>query len=140
MSKFSALELPVDAPIHLVLTHPVTKQPLRDLEGKEAYIDHYSGDSEIARKHSRAVQRRRLAMRNRGKITPEELEAESVELLAALTTGWYLVALDRTPIEVPFTPENARELYSNPAVAWIRELVDESASDRGNLSPASSSS
>lgn len=140
MSKFAGLELPVDAPIRLVLVHPATRQPLRDEAGKEAFIEHHSGDSEVARKHQRAVQRRRLAMRGRMKITPEELEAEGIELLAGLTTGWHLVSLDGKAIDVPFTIDAARELYGNAAVAWIREQVDESASDRGNLSPASSTS
>lgn len=140
MSKFGGLELAVETPIHLVLVHPVTRQPLRDKDGKEAYIDHFSGDSELARKHQRAVQRRRLAMRGRGKITPEEIEAEGNDLLAALSTGWYLVSLDGKPIDVPFTIENARELYAAPGLLWIREQVDESASDRGNLSAASSKS
>lgn len=138
MSKFSGLELAVEKPIRLVLLNPVTRQPIRDKEGKESYIEHFSGDSEIARKHQRTVQRRRLAMRGRAKITPEELEAEGNDLLAALSTGWYLVSLDGNPIDVPFNVENARELYASPATAYIREQLDESASDRGNLSTASS--
>jgi hypothetical protein len=138
MNKFSGLELEVEKPFRLILLHPVTRQPLRDAEGKEAYIDHYSGDSEIARKHQRAVQRRRLAMRGRLKITPEELEAEAAEVLAALTVGWYLVGLKGDPIDTPFTPENARELYSDPRVTWLREQLDESAADRANFSKGSS--
>jgi hypothetical protein len=138
MSKFSGLELEVEAPFRLTLLHPVTRQPLRDTEGKEAYIDHYSADSEIARKHQRAVQRRRLAMRGRLKITPEELEAEATEVLAALTAGWYLVDLKGNPIDLPFTQENARELYGNSAVGWLREQIDESAADRANFSKGSS--
>jgi hypothetical protein len=137
-NKFSGLELEVEAPFRLVLLHPVTRQPLRDSEGREAYIDHYSADSEIARKHQRAVQRRRLAMRGRLKITPEELEAEATEVLAALTVGWHLVGLKGDPIDTPFTPENARELYSDPRVAWLREQLDESAADRANFSKGSS--
>jgi hypothetical protein len=111
---------------------------MRDAEGKTAYIDHYSSDSEIARKHQRAVQRRRLAMRGRMKITPEELEAEATEVLAALTAGWYLVDLKGNVIDLPFSQENARELYGNPAVGWLREQLDESTADRGNFSLGSS--
>src|SRR4029077_16440713 len=133
MNKFSGLELEVEAPFRLTLLHSVTRQPLRDGEGREAYIDHYSADSEIARKHQRAVQRRRLAMRGRLKITPEELEAEATEVLAALTAGWYLVDLQGNPIDLPFTQENARELYGNSAVGWLREQIDESAADRANF-------
>jgi hypothetical protein len=136
--KFSGLELEVDAPFRLTLVHPVTRQPMRDEEGKVAYIDHYSADSEIARKHQRAVQRRRLAMRGRMKITPEELEGEAVEILAALTAGWHLVDLKGNVIDLPFNQENARELYSNSAVSWLREQIDESTADRSNFSQGSS--
>ena len=75
----------------------------------------------------------RLAQRGRMRITPEELEAESTELLAALTAGWHLVTLDGHPLDVPFSIENARELYAAPALAWLREQVDEFAADRGNF-------
>lgn len=137
MSKFAALALEVDKPGRMTIVHPVSRQPLRDAEGKEAFVDLYSNDSEPARKHQRAVQRRRLAMRGRGKLTPEELEAEQVELLAALTAEWYLVDLAGRPIDVPFSQENARELYGDAAVSWLREQVDEFAGDRGNFSKAS---
>jgi hypothetical protein len=140
MSKFSGLELEVEAPFRLTLLHPVTRQPMRNGDGKNAYIDHYSADSEIARKHQRTVQRRRLAMRGRLKITPEELEAEAVDILAALTVGWYLVDLKGNVIDLEFSQDNARELYSNPAVGWLREQIDESTADRANFSKGSSTS
>lgn len=142
MSKFGALELAVDQPFRMVIVDPVSRQPVRMKDNPEevAYIDHYSADSDIARKHQRAVARKRLAMRGRGKISPEELEAEAVELLAMLSTGWNLIARDGTKIDVPFSQENARELYANAAVSWIREQLDESAADRGNFSKGSSTS
>jgi hypothetical protein len=140
MSKFSGLELEVEAPYRLTLLHPVTRQPMRNGDGKNAYIDHYSADSEIARKMQRTVQRRRLAMRGRLKITPEELEAEAVDILAALTAGWYLVDLKGNVIDLEFSQDHARELYSDPAISWLREQLDESAADRGNFSKGSSTS
>ncbi len=137
MSKFAGLALEVEKPSRMIIVHPVTRQPLRDADGAEAYIDLFSGDSEQARRHQRAVQRRRLAARGRGKITPEELEAEGVELLAAITAGWRLVALDGDTLDVEFSVTNARELYAEPAMQWLRDQVDEFASDRGNFSKAS---
>lgn len=139
-NKFAGLEISVDTAQRMVLVHPTSRQPLRDPDKNEAYIDLYSSDSEAARQHTRAIQRRRMAMRGRGKIAPEELEAEAVELLAALTTGWRLVSLDGQPIDVPFSIENARDLYSAPSLAWIKEQVDEFAADRGNFATASSPS
>ena len=140
MSKFSGLELEVETPFRLVLVHPVTRQPMRNGQGEPAYIDHYSSDSEIARKHQRAIQRRRLAMRGRMKITPEEIEAEAVDVLAALTVGWHLIDLRGNVIDLPFSQDNARELYANPAASWLREQIDESTADRANFSQGSSSS
>lgn len=137
-SKFAGLAIEVDKPQRMPLVHPNTRQPLRTEDGEEAFIELYSADSEAARKHNRSIQRRRLNMRGRGRITPEEVEAEGVELLAALTTGWRLVSLSGDPLDVPFTPENARELYGSASLAWIREQVDEFAADRGNF-PAPSS-
>src|SRR5580765_4388831 len=136
--KFSGLELEVEQPFRLTLVHPVTRQPMRDAEGNPAYIDHYSADSEIARKHQRSIQRRRLAMRGRMKITPEELEAEAVDILAALTVGWRLIDLKGNVIDLEFSQDNARELYGNPAIGWLREQIDESTADRGNFSKGSS--
>jgi len=130
-SKFSAFEIEVDQPSRMPLLDKV-RQPYRDGD-KQAYIDLYSGDSEIARKHRRAVQRKRLAMRGRGKLTPEELEAEDNDLLVALTAGWDLVITD-----VPFSQEAARELYLNKKIPHIREQVEEFVFDRTNFSKASS--
>jgi hypothetical protein len=140
MSEFSGLELEVETPFRLLLVHPVTRQPMRDKEGNPAYIDHYSSDSEIARKHQRNIQRRRLAMRGRMKITPEELEAEALDILAALTVGWHLVDLKGDVIDIEFKQEKARQLYASPAVSWLREQIDESTADRANFSQGSSSS
>lgn len=138
-SKFAGMNLPVDTPAKLVLVHPTTRQPLRNDTGEEAYILLYSNDSEIARNHNLAIQRRRLrAARGRMRIEPEEIEADTVELFARLTAGWLLVGLDGAVLDVPFSVENARELYAAPPLAWVREQVDEFVADRGNFSQPSS--
>lgn len=137
MSKFAGMALEVDKPSRMVIVHPVSRQPLRDAEGKEAFIELYSGDSEVARKHGRVVTQRRINMRGRGKLTAQELEAEHVELLAALTVGWYLVDLAGAAMNVEFSSENARDLYGLPALSWVREQVDDFTGDRGNFSKAS---
>jgi hypothetical protein len=111
---------------------------MRDKEGNLAYIDHYAADSEIARKHQRAIQRRRLAMRGRMKITPEELESEAIDILVALTVGWHLVDLKGDVIDIEFKQENVRDLYSDSSISWLREQIDESTADRGNFSQGSS--
>lgn len=138
MSKFSSMSLPTEKPERMTILHPTTRQPLRTKDGAEAYIDIYSADSEIKRKHDRAVTQRRLSVRGRMKLTVAELEAEGLELLALLTAGWRLVSLAGELIDVPLTVENARELYADAGMSWLREQVDEFASDRANFSKASS--
>jgi hypothetical protein len=139
MSKFAALELDTAKPGRMVILHPVSRQPLKDAEGNEAYVDIYSSDSEIARKYDRKVFRARLNMRGRGKVQPEQLEAEAVGRLAALSTGWHLLDLQGNAIDVPFSESNAEALYANSRVAWLREQLDEYTTDRENFSKVSSS-
>ncbi len=142
MTKFSGLALEVDKPGRMTIMHPVTNAPLRDNAGKEAWIDIYSSDSAAARKHRMSVQRKRLGQvgQRRGKVTltPEEIEADSIDLLVALTAGWHLLDLDGKPLQVQFNAENARELYSNSGMSWLVEQIDAFASERENFSKASS--
>lgn len=132
MSKFAALAVQADAPARMTILHPVTGEPLVDADGSPAWIDVHSADSAAAQKHHRAVQNRRLQSRAR-KITAEELEAEGIDLLAALTAGWRLLGLDGTPLDIPCNRQNAAELYAEPSAAWIREQVNAFAADRGNF-------
>lgn len=133
-SKFAGLEIGVDKPRRMILVHPVTRQPIRDAEGTEAWIDVHSSDSPVARSHTKEMQRRRLNMGQRApKMTPEELEANAVDLLAALTAGWNLLSMDGAALDVPFSEANARELYSAPTLQWVRDQVDDFAADRANF-------
>jgi hypothetical protein len=138
MSKFGGLALAVDKMHRLKLVHPATRKPLVDKDGEQAYIDHYSIESDAGRRYKRSVTDSRLEMTSADKLTAAQLETEKVEYLANLTAGWYLLALDGSPLGVPFTIENARELYAEPGAAWIAEALDKSASDRGNFAQASS--
>lgn len=133
MTKFAGLGIAVDKPARVTLLHPVTGQPIRRTDtGEPAWIDILSADSKAARDHEREMQNRRLRSRAR-RISAEEIEAEGVELLVALTKGWSLAALDGEPLDVPFSPDNARELYSTPELAFIRRQVNEAAADAGNF-------
>ena len=136
-TALSSLSLDVERPQRMPLLHYQSLQPLRGPNGEEAYVDLYSSDSDIARRQNRENQRRRLNARGRLKLTPEELEAEATDLLVALTAGWSLVSLDGQMLDLPFTPQNARTVYDK--VTWIREQVDLFCADRGNFTPASSS-
>jgi len=132
MSDFSAFEIDVDKPSRLTLLDQ-SGRPYRSPDGsKTAWIEVRSADSEVGRRHARAVARKRLQSRVRMKLTPEELESEHTDLLVALTSAWDLVVTD-----LPCTPENARALYTNDRAVHIRRQVDEHASDPSNFAPAS---
>jgi hypothetical protein len=144
MSKFSALALPVEAARRMVIVHPISRQPIRipnpNGEGTtEAYIDLYSTDSEVARRHNRAVMKRRIDMRGR-KLSSQEIETQQVELWAVLTAGWQLASLEGEAIVAPCDQDSARELYQTPGMAWLTDQVDDFVTDRGNFSKASSNS
>jgi hypothetical protein len=133
MTKFAGLGVAVDQPTRMTILHPVTGQPIRRSDtGEPAWIDVLSADSKAARDHEREMQNRRLRSRAR-RITAEELEAEGIELLVSLTKAWSLATLDGDPLDVPCTPENARELYASPELAFIRRQVNEAAADAGNF-------
>ena len=132
MNKFAGLAVPTDRPARMTILHPVTGQPIRRADtGEPIWIDLLSADSKAAREHERAVQNRRLQSRAR-RITADDIEAEGVELLVVLTQGWSLAQLDGQPLDVPCTPENAREFYASPELAFIRRQANDFAADLGN--------
>lgn len=124
-----------DQGISVDILHPKTSQPI----GIRFVI--LGGDSETARAMLRKQQTRRLgnAQRNRNALsrTPDEIEADNVELLAACTREWFTgneATIEITPGEwVPCTPENAARLYTDPGFAWLREQIDREIGDRANF-------
>ena len=133
MSKLAALALAVDKPQRVEILNPITREPMIDDEKRSAYIEVHSPDSEPARKAERKALDRRMAVRGRTKITSAELEAERIGYFAAITTGWHLVDFQGKAIDVEFSPETARELYSSGEFAWIRDQVDAFIGDRANF-------
>ena len=136
MSKFAALAL--NPAGRMLIVHPVTKKPLVDRGGQQAYIDLHSADSEAARKWRHALTNKRLDAKVARMPSAEETEAEAFSFLAAMTTGWYLLDTEGQPIDVPFTADNAAELYRE--VPWLRDQVDAYLGDRANFWKASSQS
>lgn len=142
MSKFKGLGVPVEKPSRMFIAHPVTGEPLVDTTGSPAYIDVYSADSNRARAYNRNTTQKRLDMRGRNAMSAVALENDGYGLLAELTAGWHLVDIGNgSPIDVPFTTQNARELYSEPEMTWLRDQVDVFAGARGNfLKPSATNS
>jgi hypothetical protein len=132
MSKFAGLAVKADQASRMTIHHPATGLPLRDAAGEAAWIDLLSMDGKAAQQIQRAAQNRRLERRVR-KLTAEDLAAEEIDLLAALTAKWRLLTLDGAPLEVDCTASNAAELYALPELAWLREQVSGFVADRGNF-------
>jgi hypothetical protein len=114
------------------LFHPGTKEDLG------ITIRILGRDSERFQEVSRRQQRRRTAKLSKGgfrpgkagsSLTPEELEAGTIELLAECTVGWSPITIKGE--DVPFSLENAKMLYKD--YPWIREQVDDAMDDRANF-------
>jgi hypothetical protein len=133
MSKFAGLALETEKPFRVLLRRPDDGAPVRDMQGVQAYIDVLSLDSRKANELERKAIDKRLSGE---KATAEALEEAGDERLAALTVGWYLVGLNRAPLELPFSTANALEMYADPACDWIREQVAVGAGMRKNFTPA----
>lgn len=135
---FEGMALAVERPARVELVHPVTGEVLiNKATGEPAYIDMYSGDSEVAKKWTRESTTRRLQRRN-NKIDGDFVEDNAVSLLTALTAGWSLCTLDGDPVDLPFSAANARVLYSTAALSWVRDQANDGAGNRALFMPASS--
>ncbi len=120
----------------LTLTHPKSGEPL------PAKITVLGAESDAYRSKQREFLRRSADRVNRTRklvVSPEELEAEALELLVTATTGWDWggMTLGGQPAPV-FTHDAARQIYTR--FGWIREQVDQAVGDRANFLPRSASS
>lgn len=114
------------------LRHPVTKEIIKDKEGNPAWIELYPKDSKIGRKLERKLIDRRLKKKE-GQITTSSMEESAVEMLAALTKGWYLVKGDGEKAEYECDDETKRKFYSDDSLRWIRDQVDRFVLDLANF-------
>lgn len=120
---FAALGANIDAPSRMELTDG-NDVVIRDKDGNPAYIDMLSPDSEPARAVDRQVGKaftRKIRTGKAREVDDEDPIETQVEKLVAVTTGWSLVdPATRERLDVPFSPANARALYSSPKTGWIR--------------------
>lgn len=115
--------------------------PLLDRNGQPVTILLLGPDSSKYRALARENVRRRLEKRAAGGPAPitgdeiDEVERETLEILAVCTVGWKGVY---TPDgdEIACTTDNARKLYENYPV--VREQVDAFVGSRANFIQASS--
>lgn len=120
MSKFGSLIVKVDKTFHLEIVSPKTGRVLKDKDGRAAYVDVLPTESDVARKFDREHQEK-LADDVAGGMTefPAQIEVNK-QKAAALVVGWYLVDPEtREGIDIPFSPENATELLTDPGATWL---------------------
>lgn len=116
----------------LVLRHPVTDEPLIDEETKEEVsIDLLGVESKKMQSVQHRLANARLSKGMKGgklKITAEQLEASSLDLLTEATVGWKHIKVDGN--KPPCTSENIRMVYKR--FPFVVEQVDEFITDRAN--------
>lgn len=136
MIDFSQISISVEKPARVLLVHPGTRAPLICADGEQAYIDVVSEDSDRAQAAQRETYDRRVKVGKPSTSPAEDLEQTEISSIVASTTGWKLnfsLRKGGEPIDIPFTEENARQVYSSPGMAWIFAQVNAFRKDRANF-------
>jgi hypothetical protein len=132
---------PGDKPFRLELVFD--GEPIKDVDGKAAYIDVHSMDSSIARRFDKKERVTAIENIRKGKGPSEIIDPleRNLAKLAALTAEWYLVDPDTgIPIDVPCSAESAVALYNRPNTSWITDPLFAAASNNANFTKRSASS
>jgi hypothetical protein len=127
--KFEGLAT-AEAPVRMTVLHPSTGDVLKRSDGTECWIEGYASQSkrgsEIDREINTKALRRRVP-----RMSARDLDENVIEKLGKLTTGWNIAMLDGTPIEEPWSTENAIELFTD--VRWLRDQWATWVNDLGNF-------
>lgn len=137
----------------VALLHPSTQVPL----GIRFFV--LGSDSKEYKRIQRKQQTTLLEKQKKSRRglylqTPEELEANALEVLVGLTTGWEEdvrneqgeVTGIRAEIElnvgefVPFSPEAVKRIYEDLGYSWVREQIDAEIGDRRDFLPGAKTS
>lgn len=128
------------------LIHPKTQVPI----GVRFYVlGTDSKEYQRVTRKQQAEQNEKQKRNRRGVYlkTPEEREADAVEILVTLTTGWEedvtndegKVTGVRPEIElnpgelVPFSKDAVEAIYKDLGYSWIREQIDAESADRADF-------
>jgi hypothetical protein len=145
-SKFGALAVDTQAKARMPIILPGEIDPIADESGAEAYIEFLPWDSDPGRAYDRSknVEAVRKGFRQRSKAElraeaeNEDVIADQAERLSVLATGWHLVGPDRKVIDIPFSKENALDLFSSPETAWLRRQAFVYVANEANFMKGSS--
>ncbi|QUS39556.1 hypothetical protein RPMA_12450 [Tardiphaga alba] len=148
MNKFASLGVNTSTSARMEIILPGEIDPLTDGAGNVAYIEFLPWDSEPGRAYDRrktteAVRkgfRQRSRAELRAEAENEDMAAEQAERLSALAVGWHLVGPDKGVIDVPFSKENANELFASPETAWLRRQAWVYVANEANFMKGSSKS
>ncbi len=132
LSSFDTTKLADDGAV-MVLCDPIDGRELTDEESGEAVTLTLIGQDakEYQREVHKATNKRlnKRVTKGRIKLSAEEIEGDSLELLIKCTKSWAHITVDGESLE--FAQKNVRMLYER--FPWIREQVDEFTTDRSNF-------
>lgn len=112
--------------------NPKTLKPVTDADGNPLVIMLLGRRSSVAQTALAVIQARIEARPlNAPPLTPEEHRANNAEFMAALTLGWNFTHFGKEPF--PFTPANARRLWSEPRLPTLLGEALEFVKDDGNF-------
>lgn len=146
MSKFASLGVNTSASARMEIILPGEIDPLTDKAGKVAYIEFLPWDSEPGRAYDRrktteAVRkgfRQKSRAELRAEAENEDMAADQAERLSVLAVGWHLVGADKDVIDIKFSADDALELFSDPATAWLRRQAWVYVANEANFMTSSS--
>lgn len=135
--SLGSLALETEGTFKVPLIVPGTEDPVKDKDGREAYIEVRSFDSAAAQKVDKAnrLALNKMVMRGkRGRLEQEDPLDQNIEKTAALTVSWYLVdPRTKEPNDMPCTLANVLAVYTHPKMRWMFRLAFEGASETANF-------
>jgi hypothetical protein len=111
----------------ILLKHPNTLEPLPNEDGSEMSVTVALPHSKRYKVAMHDQQNRRInAVQKKGSMnyTAEDLERDSIELLAKITENWDITYNNEKP---KLTVAKAKEVYSE--VFWLRDQIEEALTE-----------
>ena len=113
----------------LHLRHPGTDALLYCDDKSPMTIDLVGEHSEEYKATTRRWQNETLRRPGR-KLSAEQIEERSLDLLVAVTKGWHLQWDDGM---LPFSPQQARDIYGDREYGWIKSQVEAYVFEQANF-------